>query len=62
MKRNKKQKSDFRLMPSVQPAVMSEETTEELLNKYGTYNIQPTADTENQYPKIAQSEYDFKKH
>lgn len=26
----------------------------ELLNKYGTYEIQPTADTENQYPAIAQ--------
>lgn len=25
-----------------------------LLNAYGTYNIQPTADTDNLYPAIAQ--------
>ncbi len=30
------------------------ETAEQLINKYGTYNIQPTADTENDYPQIAQ--------
>ena len=26
----------------------------ELVNKYGTYEIQPTADTKNSFPKIAQ--------
>ncbi len=26
----------------------------DLLNEYGTYEIQPTADNENQYPAIAQ--------
>ena len=26
----------------------------DLVNKYGTYNIQPTADTENVFPMIAQ--------
>ena len=26
----------------------------ELVNKYGTYEIQPTADTENAFPKIEQ--------
>ena len=26
----------------------------EQINKYGTYNIQPTADTDNDYPAIAQ--------
>lgn len=25
----------------------------DLINKYGTYNIQPTADTENLFPMIA---------
>lgn len=30
------------------------ETCDELLHKYGTYNIQPTADTENSFPKISQ--------
>ena len=29
-------------------------TAEEMVNKYGTYNIQPTADTENDFPKISQ--------
>ncbi len=26
----------------------------ELINKYGTYEIQPTADTDNKYPTISQ--------
>jgi len=26
----------------------------DLINEYGTYEIQPTCDTENQYPAIAQ--------
>ena len=30
------------------------ETAEDMVNKYGTYNIQPTADTDNSFPKIAQ--------
>lgn len=30
------------------------ESAGELVNKYGTYNIQPTADTENEFPAIAQ--------
>ena len=29
-------------------------TVFDLVNEYGTYEIQPTADTENQYPAIAQ--------
>lgn len=27
---------------------------EDVVNKYGTYNIQPTADTKNFFPEIAQ--------
>lgn len=27
---------------------------DDMLNKYGTYQIQPTADSENAFPKIAQ--------
>ena len=27
----------------------------DLVNKYGTYNIQPTADTENVFPLISQA-------
>ena len=30
------------------------ETVGELLHKYGTYEIQPTQDSENEFPKIAQ--------
>ena len=30
------------------------ESAEEMVTKYGTYNIQPTNDTINDYPKIAQ--------
>lgn len=28
-------------------------TAWDMVNKYGTYNIQPTSDTENAYPAIA---------
>lgn len=36
----------------------------EQINKYGTYQIQPTAETENDYPAIAQGlpEKEKKKH
>ena len=30
------------------------ETPTEIINAYGTYEIQPTADTENDFPAIAQ--------
>jgi hypothetical protein len=30
------------------------ENVTELVNKYGTYEIQPTAETENKYPAISQ--------
>ena len=30
------------------------ETVFELLKKYGTYNIQPTAESDNRYPEISQ--------
>ena len=44
--KNKISKSDY---IASQP-----ETVYELLNKYGTYEIQPTADSDNDFPKIAQ--------
>ena len=34
--------------------VSQPETAFELLNKYGTYEIQPTCDSDNDFPKIAQ--------
>ena len=30
------------------------ETCDELLHKYGTYEIQPTAEADNEFPEIAQ--------
>lgn len=36
------------------PFEMPDETAFDMVNRYGTYEIQPTADTENQYPAIAQ--------
>ncbi len=30
------------------------ETVDDMVNKYGTYNIQPTCDTDNEFPCIAQ--------
>lgn len=32
----------------------SPESPYEMVNKYGTYEIQPTAETENSFPTIAQ--------
>lgn len=32
-----------------------------LVNTYGTYNIQPTADTENEFPAIAEGMPEFAK-
>ena len=29
------------------------QTAEELVHKYGTYEIQPTTDSDNEFPKIA---------
>ena len=40
--------------PSVLKETGSPETAAELINKYGTYEIQPTSDTENDFPAIAQ--------
>ncbi len=31
------------------------ETPSEMVNKYGTYEIQPTAETDNEFPTIAQA-------
>lgn len=50
MKKKEKFPATF---PSV-PILDQPENVSELLNKYGTYEIQPTADTENMYPAIAQ--------
>lgn len=47
--------------PSANGYLTDPENTTELLNKFGTYEIQPTADTENLFPTIAQGLPDKKK-
>ena len=50
MMNNKKTKSDL----SSVPIISQPENVSEMLLKYGTYEIQPTADSDNDFPKIAQ--------
>ena len=53
--RNDKRNSDaIDLEPSVTNIVSVPQNTIEQINKYGTYNIQPTGDSDNSFPKIAQ--------
>lgn len=40
--------------PSASAYTGCPETIQELLGSYGTYEIQPTADTQNTFPAIAQ--------
>lgn len=37
-----------------EPVFGQPETCDEILNKYGTYEIQPTNDSDNSFPKISQ--------
>lgn len=46
--KNKKRISPMDVIPG------DPETAEEMVSKYGTYNIQPTADSDHHYPKIGQ--------
>ena len=39
---------------SARPVEGQPETAFEMVNKYGTYNIQPTAESGNSFPEIAQ--------
>ncbi len=39
---------------AVTPINGQPETAYDMVNKYGTYEIQPTSDTDNEYPAIAQ--------
>lgn len=52
MKKNKKM--PYVQDASSQPFFGQPDDCFELINKYGTYNIQPTADTRNPFPAIAQ--------
>ena len=50
----KEQKKNIDMEISANAVVGQPENVFELINKYGTYEIQTTADTDNQYPAIAQ--------
>lgn len=52
MKKGKKPEYDP--TPSTTTVYGDPESCMELINKYGTYNIQPTAESDNEYPAIAQ--------
>ncbi|MCR4925995.1 MAG: hypothetical protein K5917_06880 [Clostridiales bacterium] len=52
--KNKNSKKNFSSTPSMVNNSGNPQNSSEMLNKYGTYEIQPTSDTENAFPKISQ--------
>lgn len=50
----KRAKIKYLINPNSQPYFGQPDDCLDVVNKYGTYNIQPTADTENTFPTIAQ--------
>ena len=50
----KKKTEEPNLEISVQSVTGEPETSYEMLRKYGTYEIQPTADTKHDFPTVAQ--------
>ena len=50
MKNNK----DNKKISSAKPPIGDVYDAEDIVNKFGTYNIQPTADTKNLFPQISQ--------
>lgn len=50
----KSSKKDDYLTPSANSVQGQPQNAFELINKYGTYNIQPTNDSDQKYPEIAQ--------
>ena len=59
--KNKSKKQNINKEISATPVIGEPENVFELINKYGTYEIQPTADTDNEFPAIAQGNYRNKK-
>lgn len=55
MEKQKRSERDYPFpeRPFVDPCFGEPESCADLVNKYGTYNIQPTAETENTFPLIA---------
>lgn len=56
MKSKKESSSKMNQTPSTTPVMGQPEDVFELVNKYGTYEIQPTSDSENAFPEIAQGQ------
>lgn len=54
IKGDKMKKEKIGATPSSTPIIGQPQDAFELINKYGTYEIQPTADSDNEYPTIAQ--------
>jgi hypothetical protein len=54
MKNKENNKKDVKIEIPVKASTGTPETPEEMINAYGTYNIQPTNNTENDFPAIAQ--------
>ncbi len=52
-KKDKNNNMPYSQTPSCDPVFGQPKSCYELINKYGTYNIQPTADTSNEYPAIS---------
>ena len=50
----KRKDKDIQIEIAVNSIVSQPETVYDLINKYGTYQIQPTAESDNDFPKIAQ--------
>ncbi len=55
MSKSKKERFNPPLEISVQGYAPPPETCEEMINTFGTYNIQPTANSEQAFPAIAQA-------
>ncbi len=54
-KENKNRNKDAGRLNEITEAIIDDpETPYEMVNKYGTYEIQPTAETEKAFPTIAQ--------
>lgn len=49
-----KSKKESKKISSANPAPGDAFDAADMLNKYGTYNIQPTANTQNLFPQISQ--------
>ena len=50
----KREKFRYAINANTQPFSGQPDDCFELINRYGTYNIQPTSDTNNIFPSIAQ--------